>query len=856
MISTIRERKNPVLIDLSKKLRQFARNLYTDCDLANGSIRYFRDLDADGRRQIWERLNSRQYYLMTGSGVSLDTVGLNGTMRTASKLNSDLCELTKIASNRMLQQAYSLLEPAEVYSEITQHYTTVKPGATIRALAHVPWRRVYTLNVDNAFEAYVADLFKDRLIDSARSQVFNFSDDYRDTLPDTIQSIVHLHGTVERPGDGYVFSQSEYAKNISRPNSWMTTLTQLMRAEPFIVAGTTLDEADVTFYLQQRPAENHVFVPESPSILIEPFPDRLTERLCQNHDFVLFDGTCLSFIDAISAEFGTLNDAFALRHADAGLPQTIKEVDRIRFEETFERVPSNPTPTKETARFLLGASPSWEMLAGNVDVQRDIFSKLDSKILSSQKSKINFVVILDDPGSGKSAILRRLALSYSRRVANVFYFKGREYLDEESAGDILMSLAGHVYIFADNIADNIAYLVGVLQNSYLDRITIIGTERKYRARYIEDAVADFDLEIIDSELNLSAAEARRLIRKHMAIGLSDIDTTSEKAVQTAAKSLAGDPITIATCRIQNNFFAFDRIVKDLIAGSDANELRTYAAVGIARYCYAGGVSRDVLSSMPGLSRNNQIGDLYSKLPMSYAANSREYVIPARTAVSERVIESLRINHQDLLLETMVGLANALAIQVNRDAIRRRTPASKLASGLIDFDRAVQRFVNTKAESFYEQISDQWDWNARYWEQLALLKLDRYFHSRDDELLLQEAIQNARYAYSIERHPLSLTTLAKSLFSAIEARVGDKDAVFGEAWSMITQSIDIEKRWDRIRSTAFIVCFRGVKNYVNVGGMLTGIQADELRDIISKTHTRKLKDKKMQELREEALLLIS
>lgn len=495
------------------------------------------------------------------------------------------------------------------------------------------------------------------------------------------------------------------------------------------------------------------------------------------------------------------------------------------------------------------------MIAGNSDIRRDTFSELDNRINQSASSGVNFVIVLDDPGSGKTALLKRMALHYARKHPRVYYFRGREHIEDAKAGDVFSAMSGHVYVFSDNIADCIAYLLGVLHNTLLDKITIIGSERKYRGRYIEDALGDFDHYVIDSKLDLSQAEAGRLVRKHMSVGLSDVDTTTDKAIRHAANSVAGDPISIATCRIQNNFFAFDRIVRELISSSDEVSLRFYAAVGLARHCYAGGVSKDILAGMPGLSRQHQIGNLYSKFPVQYASGSRDLIVPTRTSVSERVVEVLKDRHENILTDVITEMAIALSTRVTRSEIARRTPAAKLAGGLLDFDRTVQRFINDRAEIFYDAIKDHWDWNSRYWEQLSLLKLDRYFQTKNDESILQEAIQNARYAYSIERHPLSLTTLAKSLFSAVDSGVGDRDTVFAEAFNMISQSIDIEKNWDRLRSTAFYVCFRGVKQFINKGGVLTGRQADDIRDIIAITHSRKLRDRKMTELREDILELM-
>lgn len=349
----------------------------------------YHELDADKRRNIWEHINSRQYYLMAGSGISLDTVGPDGAMRSANRLRLDLCGIVGISTDRTLQQAYSLLDDQDVKSQITNHYKTITVGKTAATICEIPWRRIYTLNVDNSLAHYANTVCNDRLLDSNRVQVINYNDDYRDPNPETVMSIVHLHGSVARPEDGYVFSQSEYAKNVSRPNSWMSTLTQLLRSEPFIVAGTTLEESDVTYYLEQRPTGNHVFMPEVPSILIEPYPDRLTERLCENHDFILFEGTAIEFFDTLSTEFANFVSPFAPSSPTSITPSILNERDRIRFDETFEKVPVDVPATDGTAKLLLGVEPTWSMLAGNSDIRRDAFSVLDSRINISASAGVN-----------------------------------------------------------------------------------------------------------------------------------------------------------------------------------------------------------------------------------------------------------------------------------------------------------------------------------------------------------------------------------------------------------------------------------------------------------------------------------
>ena len=220
-----------------------------------------------------------------------------------------------------------------------------------------------------------------------------------------------------------------------------------------------------------------------------------------------------------------------------------------------------------------------------------------------------------------------------------------------------------------------------------------------------------------------------------------------------------------------------------------------------------------------------------------------------------MLEVLKVSNPELILNCLVELFDMLAPRVNREAMKRRTPEAKLSGGLMDFDRTIQRYINSYAKRFYELIAGGWDWSSRYWEQLALMKLSRYLEDNTDIFMLQESIQNARYSYSIEEHPLSLTTLAKTLFAALENGGGDRDAVFGEAWSLIYKAIQIEKGWTRVKPTAFVVAFKGALTFADKGGQFSGQQAEEVREALAITHQRKLRDHQLSELRDDVRALV-
>lgn len=776
-------------------------------------------------------------------------------MLSAGQLNEKLRSFTDLGVNSTLQQNYSLLDEEEVSMNLTIPYTCTIPGKTIEALAVIPWRRVYTLNIDNAFEKYSRALAEQKMFSAEVISSFNFNELYKEITPESIHSIVHLHGDVAKPSSGYVFSHTEYAHQMARANSWMLTLTQLMKSEPFIVAGTTLDEIDVQYYLQQHEGVSPEGGINASSILIEPFPNRLTKKVCRDHNLILFEGTTLDFLNSLQSEFTDFHNPFSSFGPQNEYPTRLSAQEKVLFESSFEKVRASVAASKDGTRFLLGAPLTWELIQSDADIPRSAISSVEREIDKSLKGESQGVVYLADPGSGKSALLKRVAFRASQKYRNVFFYSNSEKIGEEKAAEIFSSFNGDVVVFFDDVADSASYLVGILHAIKKSNICFICIERSYRKPYLSDALVEQDVEVRFLDLDVTKPEAKKLLKKNEECGLSDVSQKSELVRNSAMAEVLKNPIAIANCRIQNNFLAFDQIVRGMLADSAPDELKFFVLAALARYAYAGGVSKAVLHSIPGRGSFTQVDNIYCRFPVVAAAGAPGYVVPARAAVSERVLEVLRNTNPELLLDCLVELCNRLAPRVNRDTVKSRTPEAKLSGGLMDFDRTVQRFINDQAEAFYQRIAEDWDWNSRYWEQLALMRLSRFLEDNSDPFLLQEAIQNARYAYSIDEHPLSLTTLAKALFTALDTGTGDRDSVFAEGWNLIYKAIQIEKGWTRVKPTAFIVAFKGVRAFFEKGGQLSGQQADELRESLAITHQRKLKDRKLSELREEVKALV-
>ena len=203
-----------------------------------------------------------------------------------------------------------------------------------------------------------------------------------------------------------------------------------------------------------------------------------------------------------------------------------------------------------------------------------------------------------------------------------------------------------------------------------------------------------------------------------------------------------------------------------------------------------------------------------------------------------------------MLAAFRDLALSVAPRVNPGTIKRKTPEAQILGRLMDYDNNVKRLIDEFAEEYYAALKPLCSWNSRYWEQMALLKLERFFASPDDRLLLEESIQHARSAISAEVHPFSLTTLAKVLFQAMEKSPANRDEYFSEAWQNILEANQRESRWENRGATLFVVCFRGVLSYLGNGGVLSGDQYEVLRDMISETHRLKIRDRQLADLRKQ------
>jgi len=336
----------------------------------------------------------------------------------------------------------------------------------------------------------------------------------------------------------------------------MVVLTQFMRVEPFIIAGTSLDEVDLEYYLAHRTAVTSRN-DRGPSILIEPYPDHVTERDCEKYGLLLFKGTAEEFLDYINTSVPDRPTPLELVSPQTQnlFPAGVSKRSIISFSSDFELVPETATRNLKASNFMFGLPPTWSDLAGNLDVSRQMTANLVADVearLTDPTIQNRVIFLTDVTGAGKTTLLRRVAFEIAgKRSAKVLLCSSLSRVEAQLSASLIDMIDDPVLLVVDNIADQANAIADTVERLDKNDVVVLCSDRNYRSSYVLNAFSDLSVKAIGG-LTLDLIESQRLISTYLNVGLLGNPDALQNP-SAFASQLEHDPIAIAACRILNDF---------------------------------------------------------------------------------------------------------------------------------------------------------------------------------------------------------------------------------------------------------------------------------------------------------------
>lgn len=591
--------------------------------------------------------------LFTGAGFSLAASDRAGnplpSVRALKEMLWDIAlPSDPFDSTSSLGDVYEIAVRARrtAVADLLRSRFSVDPNALppfYETVMNFPWRRVYTLNVDD-LELAVASRFALR---RAIRSLSALDDGHIDSRPGAgnPMEVVHLNGRAASGNPDLVtFSELQYAQRIANQEPFYSRCVTELASKPFVFIGTELREVPLWQHMELRRRRSQVGRDFRPtSILVTPQLDAARAAKLAALRIEWYQGTAEQFatevLGALTAEAGRGFVSIG-ETPEAGVQTSVAMVRDLAAQR----------PKTETW-YLLGAEPQWSDLIQGRAIQRSHETELLDMARRILRGDLvdRWIAVVGTSGSGKSTTLMSLGLKLSADGVPAFWVDRdsdvapsairREVLSRSTPVALLIDDADLYgpHLLANLVRDLVHQRPGTLcvfaarSTRMDDLVEALGDERtgpvmvEAIVPHLTDADIDGLIAVLDASNRLGKLK-----------GLSD----SQR--RQAFSSYAGRQLLVAMIEATSNERFEQKACREL------EELS-----GIARYIYG---TVCVASSLRfGLSKDEIL--LASGDDLAEAANSLDRLAARGLIVSPSAAGGYRARHRviaDLILDKLRG----------------------------------------------------------------------------------------------------------------------------------------------------------------------------------------------------------
>jgi hypothetical protein len=701
------------------------------------------------------------YQLLLGAGASLGAVNATGArIPAASGLVAALQRAyptAQIDSDTPLQRAYQRAVLASSRDTVWRLMKKVFSGAKhepwFRTMAGLPWRRVWTLNIDDTFENSYVGTTRSRL---SRLRSINWVDEYAEWSG---LEVVHLHGTVvgAEPSP-LIFSLSEYQSSAEKQGVWQKVLRGLLTAEPFAIIGAKLlgDQDVEALVLASRPSH------EAPSFIVDPFIEDGNKWELEQAGFVVIRETAESWIEAWVRAFAldTENLESIFVSEGANLPQMIElRADRV-------------IPATRSHDFLGGSEPRWSDACEGRIARFEWMNALSNEIKEwggANPSGVFVRLLYAERLVGVTAGLLQVARQALQSSFVVLEFdRSTRFMPDQvldfcrSRGSVLLLIDG-VHEFAadvDRLAEaakgdpGVSLFVLVVDRPSRD----LKIEDKLRGSYPKRASkvvlrrsktdAKAAVGLLHKFGRLGRLESKPYAERVQHFAQRDIFSTMSEVEHSAAFKSRLDHEVVSLSK------AWHRDLLFLLALASVDNYQ----VGLTEAAFAVDVSTQTIDD--DVARDSHLSALIEQDGELLFPRQRERGLASLVSVGR---------HYEFLMRLSNMLIN-LAPLATSESLMNRNRAAVLTGRLMNAKQLRSVFPDGDLPRFYESLREHFgDWNARYWEQRAIDAKGR----RD----WGPAESFAERAVSLKDDGFTRTTLGTILLNKSENLASEGDAAW-------------------------------------------------------------------------------
>lgn len=437
---------------------------------------------------IKHAIENGKLVLLLGAGASADSLNQQrATLPTGDELAERLAGEAGFAySGEPLPVVYAAVKAQlgdSVWPLLEVSFAHCVPSKAYKVLAHFPWPRVYTLNIDDAFEVALREFSPQRL--NIRHRFDRVKD--RHPLYEELE-YVKLNGCVHRQSDGVIFSAQEYGAASASPPLWYQELAEDYFRYVFLFIGTRLNEP--LFFHQIERHRSSVGAVEGTGYVVTREATEIEKQSLASLRLQHIPGTLSNFAEWLEREFPQVPAPWDF--ATSSLPQLkvlVAKPDQARYAALFEQiVPVRRDLLAEEARgqpqtgplrdFYRGFKPTWKDLMDGVPAELDVYPQLRQRISGAIPEDRMF--LLSGPaGSGKTTALMALSLWLCDNTTDPVYFLRSPTDDLGEALEALeVSNAGRFFFLIDRLSQVTDEIKHVLTRQKLKKCVLVCTERQ------------------------------------------------------------------------------------------------------------------------------------------------------------------------------------------------------------------------------------------------------------------------------------------------------------------------------------------------------------------------------------------